>query len=261
MAIETLDDWNDRITSFGTVGCCECEVVGQDDIAFINESLDGFVEIQGWGDAGNIYLTKTVSYSGGGSSVQTYDSPYACSLGGTVIEAIGSITTVNTPPLTGTPTTSYSGLINVAAELAAGRAAVEAAVDWDNMTLGGASIGAYDGTFSDTYREIVFARLKFRKADFAMANPPGTYLKLTFDVIDYPEAGSDVSFATDEVLEWTGTFDVDDQTNAAHYTDFYYIDPPATEGTREIKNMRFTRFQSTRYGNKPQTSADFGTFP
>ena len=259
--IETLDEWNDRITSFGTMGCCDCEIPGQDGISFLNESLTGGISLYGFQDSGNLYTTRIITYSGGGTRTQTYTGDHGCTLGGVTIVAVPTINTVDSGTLTGTQTTSFSGLIDEAAALATGRAAVEAAVDWDTMDIEAGTIGGFENSLPHFW-SIAFARLKFRKADFAVSNPPGNYIKFTFDVIDYPDAGVDVAFATDETLEWSGTFDLDDQENPANYTDFYYIDPPTAEGTREIKNMRFTRFQTaTRYGNKPQTSGDFGTFP
>ena len=163
MAIETLEDWNDQVTSFGQEGCGCCAVPGQDGIGYIGESLLGNITIQGWSDAGHLYLTKTVSYSGGGSSVQTYDSAYGCSLGGTIIEALGAITIVDTAPLTGTPTVTYSDLIDVSAELIAGRSAVEGAIDWVGMTKSAGSGAAYYESLGlDTYRSISFSRIKFK---------------------------------------------------------------------------------------------------
>lgn len=254
MAIEALEDWNNRITSFGVCNAC-CGIPGQDGIGYEGESLSGFIQVQGWSNAGNLYTTKLMSYGDGGSKTQTYNEEYYCSLGGTVIVASGNITTVDVPPLTGSITTTYSNIIDKPTALAAGRSAVEAAIDWAGMTKVELIGGAYYESLSfDDYRSISFNRTKFRKADYAISNPPGTYIKFTFDEVDFLEDTTDAPASTDNVLEWTGIFDINDQDNPAHFTDWFYINPPATPGSREMRNLRWTRFQSTRYGNKPQIS-------
>lgn len=261
MAIETLADWNDRITNYNIEGCNECcPIEGQDGFAVIGESINGLISVEGWSDSGNLYLIKTISYSDGGSSVQTYDSPYGVTLGGDVIVPV-NITTVNTPPLTGTATTTYSSLIDVDAAFLDGRNAADTALDWATMDISEGLGSAYYSTESTLLRSISYNRNKFRKADTLISTQIGNYIKFTFDIVDYYEDDTDNLIFDDETLEWTGTFDIDDQTNSAHYTDWYYINPPTSLGQRDIKNVRYTKYQNTRYGNKPQADDFFGTYP
>jgi hypothetical protein len=253
MPIETLDDWNDQITSFGQCERC-CTIEGQDAIFFESEQISGSIEVNGFEDAGNKYRVRTITWSGGGTSVQTLDSDFSANIGGEILED-NSFTTVDTPPLTGTPTTTYSGLIDEDATFAAGKAAVEAALNWTTMDInpgGGASF--YQTTIPPYVREISFTRLKFRKADFGISTQIGSYLKLTFDLVDFGESGGDAILYADEVLTWSGAFDVNNQTDPAHFTAWYYIDPPSAPGSSEIRNLRWTKYQTTKYGNKPQNT-------
>lgn len=259
MPIETLDDWNDRITSFNTNGCCECEVKGQDAIGFTGESLAGYILVQGFTYFGDQYLTRVYTFYNGGTRTFTYDSEYACSLGGVVIEAQGAITVTDEGDTGGGIFfTTYITVIDVESAFASGRAALEAAIDWDGMYKEGSVGAAYYEDLFPLYRNISFNRTKFRKEDHGQGNPVGSYLKLTFDVIDFTELGAGTTVSSGLTLEWTGLFDINNQTDPSHFTDWFYIDPPPEQESREIRNLVWTRFHSTRYGNKQQNSFENG---
>ena len=95
---------------------------------------------------------------------------------------------------------------------------------------------------------------------------PGTYFKLTYDILttptgwsDAPEyTGPDRSYLADQTMEWTGpgTGLVDDPSWVIGTV---ILEPPGEAGTREIVNLRFTCRDEGMFANIPQvtgTAAD-----
>jgi len=92
----------------------------------------------------------------------------------------------------------------------------------------------------------------------------GSYFKITWDVLDEPD-GWDADpplpvppvrtlIETDNTWEWTGPGDPMDADSWV--SGWYDIDPPLVAGRRRIVNVRFSCYQGTKFGVKPQVTGE-----
>lgn len=116
-----------------------------------------------------------------------------------------------------------------------------------------------------TYEAIVLEKARFRwvvpqdwSPDMAQ---PGTYFKITWDIIEEPDgwdAPSPTVFrsfvATDQTWEWTGPGDPEDPDTWK--SGWYEIEPPSIPGERRVVNIRFECYRNSPYGVKPQVTGE-----
>lgn len=83
---------------------------------------------------------------------------------------------------------------------------------------------------------------------------PGTYFKITYDVLFTPAVGSPSFDSEDNVIDWTtgpGTGDADDPSWVIGTVT---LDPPSEPGTLEIVNVRFTCRDEGMFADVPQVT-------
>jgi hypothetical protein len=86
----------------------------------------------------------------------------------------------------------------------------------------------------------------------------GTYFKITYDIAEFPTdpLTPDSFVSEDNVIEWTGPGDPEDAEAASWLTDWIELAPPDEPGERRVVNIRYTCYQGTKYGVKPQTTGE-----
>ena len=257
--IETLDDWNDRLTQ---CGCCE--IRGQDGLTIEAEALIGTILLLGFipdlSNVDKLYSTRTYTYSTGGQEIYNYPNKFACVFKDVVIQDDYDFTvTVDGDISGGIISTDFTDEVDIESELKSAKSQVDAVINWGTME-------AEDFVTTSTFSSgiifgylfvggLAYTRVKFSKlvtTDF----PPGEYLKVTYDLVSYPQEGEPSFLSQDNIVEWEGTYNESDPSDPANFTNYIYIDPPEDFGSVEMKNIRFTRFIETPYGNKPQITGE-----
>lgn len=248
MAIETMEDWNNRLAA---CGCCAMPIV--DFIQFRMESIIFYSAVAGVSDGSDWYLQQRNDYAEGGFIQLNYSPTFAAFGGGVIVQAI-TRTDTEGDPQTGAITKTYSSPNPLPAMREAARSAIAAAVDWDVMTRdlfpGSLLIDQYGRDNLGTHT--VFRHARYRFGNSSIYNPDGQYLKITYDVLESPFVGDAFIYAPDLVLEWEGpgTGGVEDDS---WFTPWQDLPPPTAPGIRSIVNIRYTHYRSNRYGIKPQT--------
>jgi hypothetical protein len=117
-----------------------------------------------------------------------------------------------------------------------------------------------DGTISPTPS---MTKIKIRYRIRIPISHTGNYFKITYDVAEFPEDEDvDPSFVSeDNVIEWTGPGDQGDSEDESWFTDWIEMLPPTIPGQRRIVNIRYTCYQGTTYGVKPQVTGEAFTPP
>jgi hypothetical protein len=280
MAIEILDEWNERI------GTCCCNMPACPAPTRECEHLSGQVRLAynvRVGPSGSyVWWQETrFDYTGGGYqrfyATQIFDAYWF--LGGFTIDPVSmSDNLVETvPPLTGSSSESKVDEIDPAVSSSLGLAALAGAVDW---TSAGVLTGPSQCDFG-SYRlsrdpqvphaealvveEILYNRFRWIIPD----DFPGTYFKITWDVIEEPEGWDDEtptvfrSFVDEDLTwEWEGPGDPEDPDS--WISPWFEIDPPAPldflEVNRRIVNIRYECYRS-QFGQKPQITGEAVTLP
>lgn len=175
-----------------------------------------------------------------------------------------------------TDTRTYSPMIGEAAlfdELNGdAQAQIDATDDTDWIVGGSGSLRSHTSLFSaflnpacylgNPQTEVI--RLTPYRFRFKIpSSHTGTFFKITYDIAEFPtDPLVDDSFVSeDNVVEWTGPGDPEDSEDATWLTDWIEIDPPDVPGERRVVNIRFTCYQGTKYGVKPQTTGESFTPP
>ena len=256
--IETLDDWNDRLTQ---CGCCE--IRGQDGLTIEAEALIGRIYLLGFvEDYEDIkfYSTRTYTYSTGGQEIYNYPNTFFCIFKDVVIQDDDDFTvTVDGDISGGIISTDFTDELDIESVYLTAKSQVDAVIDWGTMDAEDFVTTSYfeagNLTLFQFFADLAYTRAKFSKlvtTDF----PPGGYLKVTYDLVFYPQEGDPSFLSQDNIVEWEGTYNESDPSDPANFTDYIYIDPPEDFGNVQMKNIRFTRFIETPYGNKPQITGE-----
>lgn len=242
--LETLDDWN-AILSNGY--CCtmpECPIPSRE-----CEQINGFTYINYVIDvSGTLYKKARYDYADGGFTQQEVLLDHWVTLGGdTIVEQ--DIINTDGDPKTGAITPTYSNIVDVAASIASGFSAMDAALDWDTMTLAGTGCSAGAAEQARTY-----CRFKWTIPDTF----EGTYFKITWDVVTFPDTGDPVAVSTDNTWEWTGPGDPEDEDSWK--SGWYDIAVPGEPGETRVVNIRFECYTGP-YGHMPQVTGEAYEYP
>ena len=87
----------------------------------------------------------------------------------------------------------------------------------------------------------------------------GSYFKITWDVVFFPEGGDPVAVSTDNTWEWAGPGDPEDPDSWK--SGWYEIPAPVQLGENRIVNIRFLCYKSTMLGVKPQITGEAVDLP
>lgn len=96
---------------------------------------------------------------------------------------------------------------------------------------------------------------------------PGSYFKITWDVVFFPE-GYDTEdpespqpevVAADQTWTWVGPGDPEDEDSWK--SDWYELAPPESSGQVRVVNIRFECYRSTKFGVKPQVTGEAYEIP
>lgn len=95
---------------------------------------------------------------------------------------------------------------------------------------------------------------------------PGSYFKITWDILEEPDGWDDETptvfrsfHLTDQTWTWVGPGDPEDADSWK--SDWYVIEPPEVAGTRRVVNVRFECYKSAKFGVKPQVTGEAVELP
>jgi hypothetical protein len=266
--IETLNDWNERL---GFCGCClmhECQPPSVE-IEYWNHKTQIFAAAS----EGATYYTYTIdNFADGGFASKEVDFKYQTSL------RRGILTEINTPPFTTFIGTTNSGAFTEEDSRTEGVAYLIDNFTWEDPNpLEGDGCAATGGTQESTgswslnaytnftgvsggcgyeTATIKFARYRWKAAinPASYAIPPyeGTpypYYKITWDVVFFPSATPDEGTTVSTDLVW-------ESGGSGEYSEFYEFEPTEEEGESRVVNVRYSCYQGTIYGVKPQATGE-----
>lgn len=262
-AIETLDDWNDRLAS---CGCCQMPVCP---IPVLEcQSLSGAGFLLGYGgtpgfNEGDSYLSTRQSFQGGGWILYTRDNVIQAELGNEVILPLSAQTITDSKGgYTGALTTTYEGPVSVATARATAYAAMMGALNFTNedFTLGNSCESSREHpipwhgagshlSFACLLVEVVRYRWQI-PADFT-----GAYFKVTWDILSEPDVGEASLESEGLTCVWTGPGNPEDETDASWFSVWHPLSVPSSPGTKRVVNIRFECYRSP-HGHKPQVTGE-----
>lgn len=249
--ITTLVDWNAVLAS----ACC-CEMPPPDNPEDEYEGISGMARMAyAVKDLSTqTYYRKTrTEWADGGFVQDQAPATHWTIMGGVDIEPYNVINTQGDPK-TGSSTTVRSEIVTRDQTRAAGFSAMQAALNWDNMSKGWtyAAIRLHLEWSSDYALNITFCRHRWA----VPGSHTGTYYKIAWDVLEQP-VGWDASpptaersfFLKDQIWEWTGPGDPEDP--ASWQSPWFYIPPPAKPGIRKVVNAKIWAHSGGPYGTLP----------
>ena len=87
----------------------------------------------------------------------------------------------------------------------------------------------------------------------------GSYFKITWDIVNFPEDGDPSAVSTDNTWEWEGPGDPENEDSWKSGS--YDIPVPSVEGESRVVNVRFECYKSTKFGVKPQVTGEAYEYP
>jgi len=261
MNIETLEDWNAILGQC----CCPMPVCPVPDMDY--EAIGGYGQA-GYADAAYdeewnlvLYGKWRQDYTDGGWWEKESPSSHWTKLGYDgfgdiwVSPILTVITEGGTTPTNGMiDTETRSNPVNVELAREASVAAMIEAVDWDTMGVDNNIRQSerinYDAdSFPFNLVNITFVRFRWVIPD----TWEGSYFKITWDVLTTPtDPEAEKSFVQDLTWVWSGPGDPEDEDSWK--SPWYEITPPGDPGTKEVVNIRFECYKSTKFGNLPQVT-------
>ena len=255
--IETCETWNEVLGR----GVPASGMPSPGMPLFQRENISGAVDIVAEaseaGSPPTYFSTMRHMWTDGGWKQWDATPPHSCLLGGVWVQPVNHVITEGTPQ-TGGFSSSHSNAINILSERNAGVAEMIAhGVDWDTMTkftpyhlIGNTVADRYVlGDFYTIYENITYGRFRFKIPSWHT----GSYFKISWDLRFTPLAGDPEIIAGDEVI-WTGPGDPDNYSDPSWFTDWQYVDPPATNGGLEPVNLKFWNLSTSPYGLRPNTA-------
>ena len=270
--IETLDDLT--LASSCCCGPVGCPVpLSEGEIALGRVTLHFSVSLYINPSLTEYYRERRTDYSDGGFFSFESTGDFEATLLPSPVIVDEDIVYTEGFPQTGTPTQSKVGLIDVEAAMSSGLAALAAVDPWSEAGVTIEPGYQSELTQSATSRLAQFFRITYR-VPHEWTDPisgstvpfPGTYFKLTYDILTTPYGWNDApeytgpgrSYLADQTMVWSGpgSGDADDPSWVIGTVE---IDPPGEAGTRKIVNLRFTCRDEGMFANVPQvtgTAAD-----
>ncbi len=261
--IETLNDWNERL---GFCGCClmhECQPPSVE-IEYWNH----FTQIFAAASEGATFYTYTRNdWAGGGFTSTEVDFKYQTSL------RRGVATELSSPPFTTFIGTTNSGAFTAEDSRTLGIAYLIDNFTWEDPNpLEGDFCAGTGGTQESTGSWSLNAKtdftgvggscgyqtaaMKFARYRWKAAmNPesggtePYAYYKITWDVVFFPAATPDEGIPVSTDLVW-------ESGGSSEYSEFYEFEPTEEEGESRVVNVRYSCYQGTIYGVKPQATGE-----
>lgn len=262
--IETLEDWNARLTACGCCPMPECPVPILQ-FQSITAKYSGGAKVL---VSGVNYLEETREYfwyEDGGSGPFHNGENYSWSVRGWSLnpgpcgeQDIETITKTG-PPADALITASYP----VSHSNAFSNSDYYTIIVADFAQFTFAALGCAAGSLQSALYSLVLdppavPKSDFRRIRFRFQIPIthlGTYFKITYDVAEFPTVGDPSFFSEDNVVEWTGP-GTGLESDPSWLTPWAEIEPPTTPGERRVVNVRFICYHGAKFGVKPQVTGE-----